>query len=91
MNHKTRITFRDEEDNVTELTLDKWVADELFVLVGDLHSWVQLTYDKAVSGQLALARRVIAQRKRTGKLHRRAIGDLIRLHALSMVAENIDF
>lgn len=90
MHHKTKITFVDELGEPTELTLDKWVADQLFAKVGDLHRWVQSIYDKVVAGQMSIAKRVNALRRKTGESHRRAVGDFIRAYALMMISDGCD-
>lgn len=90
MQLKTKVNFVDELNEPSDITFDKWIADALIAKVGDLHNWVQSIYDRIVTGNMIEAKGVIALRRKTGKLHRRKIGDFIRNYALTMVADTCE-
>lgn len=75
---KTLFTFVDDAGDKSTLTLDKFVADGLQSIVGDVHAWIQKQYDE----------RSAAARQSKEKISRRAIGDEIRSIALKLYVNN---
>ena len=72
-----------EERSITFLKL---IYEFLSEYSGDVHQWVNQQYDMIVRGQMKTPEAVLAMRRvRRGEtLSQRAIGDLIRAHALSL-------
>ena len=63
----TYYEIRNERGDKTTITLSKWMADVLQIVLPDVHGWVQNTYDR------------VAEKR--PQLTRRAKGDLVRLLA----------
>lgn len=77
---KTKFTFTDQFGESSLLTLDKWVADPLQEIVGDVHYWIQLEYEK-------ITEKCIEKQK---QLTRLAIGNIIRKKAITLISKYID-
>lgn len=88
MDHKTKFTLYDEQGETTEITLDKFVADELPTIAGDVHAWLQHCFDMAASGLLP-GSAVRLRGKNTPAARRRAIGDAVRSYALRQITDTI--
>lgn len=73
--NKTHFTFIDINNNTSTLTLDKFVAEDLYKNFDDVHKWVQNTYDCFSNTQ--------------GTASRRAIGDAIRIEAWKVAMRNL--
>lgn len=78
---KTQFTFTDEFGERSFLTLDKWIADPLQEIVGDVHNWIQLEYEKVM-------KKCIEKQKQLSRL---AIGNIIRKKAIALISRYIDF
>jgi len=74
---KTIYQIRNEDAEVTTITLDKWAADALQQMEADVHAWVQKMYDRA--GQ------------RYPDLSRRARGDLVRAAACTTASKHLGY
>ncbi|CAH1204068.1 conserved hypothetical protein [Candidatus Nitrotoga sp. BS] len=74
--NKTLFPFIDKAGYKSIITLDKFTADALPKIVGDVHTWVQTQYEKIIAGEK--------------KLSRRAVGDIIRRIAFTLVINDID-
>lgn len=73
---KTLYTFTDLYGDTSTLTLDKYLAESLHRQIGDVHQWIQETYDLFIT--------------RATNVSRRAVGDAIRQRAMRVfMAEEI--
>jgi hypothetical protein len=61
---KTNYEIRDEESAKTTITLPKWDADVLQIVLEDVHAWVQNTYDRVAENCPQLTRREKGDRVR---------------------------
>lgn len=76
---KTLYTFIDMDGESSTLTLDKWISDSLIKQVGDVHQWIQKTYNFHIS--------------KYANTSRRSTGDAIRQKAfqIAMIEPAEDF
>jgi len=61
---KTNYEIRDEKGEKTTITLAKWDADVLQIVLQDVHAWVQDTYDRVAANCPLLTRREKGDRVR---------------------------
>lgn len=61
---KTNYEIRDERDDKTTITLPKWDADVLQIVLPDVHAWVQNMYDRVAEKWPLLTRRAKGDRVR---------------------------
>lgn len=67
---KTLYTFTDNYGDTSTLTLDKYLAESLQRQIGDVHKWIQETYNLYIN--------------RSTEESRRSIGDSIRQRAMQV-------
>lgn len=54
---KTTYTITDEHGDKSSITVDKWIADLLQDMLGDVHAWIQGKYNVACAKLPHLSRR----------------------------------
>jgi len=82
---KTIFTFYDESGSISTLTLDKFVADSLQLIVGDVHAWIQKQYNDILANEVRYKKYIKSSWGANGELTRRAIGDIIRATAINAI------
>lgn len=71
---KTLYSIRNEDNEKSTITIDKWAADLLQEMLPNVHDWIQLKYD------------LVCEKR--PQLSRREKGDLVRLLARKEAENN---